>query len=66
VNQAYENDLGQTDIQHRFSSPNAVPTIAAQTEKGSLVCILNVKVKKNNDKSIVMNSSVTLISNNHH
>jgi hypothetical protein len=40
VNQAYENDLGQLEAQHKFSSLTTVPTISAQTEKGSLVCIL--------------------------
>jgi hypothetical protein len=57
VNQAYENDLGQREAQHKVSVPTAVPTIAAQTEKGSLVCILIVKVKKSSDKSPVMKSS---------
>jgi hypothetical protein len=54
VNEAYENDLGHADIRHKYSSSNVVPAIAAQTEKGSLVCILSMQVKKNNDKSIIM------------
>jgi hypothetical protein len=57
VNQAYENDLGQREAQHKFSLPTAVPTISAQTEKGSLVCNLVLKVKKSSDKSTVMKSS---------
>jgi hypothetical protein len=47
VNEAYENDLGQPDTRYKFQSSNVVPTITAQTEKGSLVCILSTKVKKN-------------------
>jgi hypothetical protein len=54
VNKAYENDVGQVEAQHKFSSLTTVPTISAQTEKGSLVCIVIVKVKKNSDKSVVM------------
>lgn len=54
MNEAYENDLGHADIRHKYSSSNVVPAIAAQTEKGSLVCILSMQVKKNNDKSIIM------------
>lgn len=36
VNRAYENDNGRLDIQHKFSSPNFVPTIAAQIDKEEL------------------------------
>jgi hypothetical protein len=57
VNQAYENDVGHLETQHKFSLSTAVPTISAQTEKGSLVCILIVKVKKSSDKSTIMKSS---------
>lgn len=57
MNQAYENDLGQREAQHKFSLSTAVPTISAQTEKGSLVCILIVKVQKSSDKSAIMKSS---------
>ncbi|XP_069682879.1 sodium-dependent nutrient amino acid transporter 1-like [Periplaneta americana] len=36
VNRAFESDTGTLEIQHKFSSPNFVPTIAAQVEKGDL------------------------------
>lgn len=52
MNVAYENDLGQFDAQQKFSSSNVVPAVSAQTEKGSLVCIIRVKVNKNTLKSI--------------
>ncbi|PNF16937.1 Sodium-dependent nutrient amino acid transporter 1 [Cryptotermes secundus] len=42
VNQAYENDLGQREAQHKFSLSTAVPTISAQTEKGNLGEVENV------------------------
>jgi len=44
VNPAYENDFGQLQTQHKFSSSYAVPAFPVHTEKGSPVCVLSVKI----------------------
>jgi len=48
VNKAYENDFGQLETQHKFSSSYAVSAFPAHTEKGRLVCVLSVKINPYN------------------